>query len=131
MTTEGTISTLLAACAEKASSVSLREGFALLERDALHRHPIDIALPLIVLVGGEGGSADGGPGERGRETLPGRRGEGWPLLVRLYGGGHRAILIPTGEEVLLGDLVGDPRVERSAAALLVPPLPPLSALASP
>ena len=44
MTTEGTISTLLAACAEKASSVSLREGFALLERDALHRHPIDIAL---------------------------------------------------------------------------------------
>ena len=48
MSTEGTISTLLAACAEKASSVSLREGFALLERDALHRHPIDIALPLIV-----------------------------------------------------------------------------------
>ena len=58
MSTEGTISTLLAACAEKASSVSLREGFALLERDALHRHPIDIALPLIVLVGGVGGSAD-------------------------------------------------------------------------
>jgi tetrapyrrole methylase family protein/MazG family protein len=61
--------------------------------------------------------------------LPGRNGSGAALLERLYGAQHQATLLPSGETTTLQSVTAD----QSSAweALLIPPLAPIEALASP
>jgi tetrapyrrole methylase family protein/MazG family protein len=61
--------------------------------------------------------------------LPGRNGSGAALLERLYGTQHRVTLLPSGETTTLQSVTADQ--SNAWAALLIPPLAPIEALASP
>ena len=86
--------------------------------NALAGAATDLRLPLIVTRGG----AESAP-------LPGRSGASVQLLIRLYGAEYGVTLLPGGEPSTLGALQGDALPQWSA--LLLPPLAPLAALASP
>ena len=63
--------------------------------------------------------------------LPGRRGDGMGLLIRLYGAEHVAVSLPDGARATLTAIEKGIGIDGESIALLVPPLPPLAALASP
>ena len=109
---------LLAAARAAAPGVDLDRGVTFVPLGALAGAATDLRLPLIVTRGG----AEVAP-------LPGRSGAGLQLLIRLYGADFEVTLLPNGDQQELGAL--DATNVPKWSALLVPPLSPLSALASP
>ena len=109
---------LLAAARAAAPGVDLDRGVTFVPLGALAGAATDLRLPLIVTRGG----AEVAP-------LPGRSGAGLQLLIRLYGADFEVTLLPNGDQQELGALHATDVPKWSA--LLVPPLSPLSALASP
>ena len=61
--------------------------------------------------------------------LPGRGGGGVALLERLYGAQHHVTFLPSGETTTLQSVTAD--TSNAWEALLLPPLAPIEALASP
>ena len=114
----GSLDVLLAAARAAAPTVDLDCGVAIVPMNALAGAATDLRLPLIVTRGG----AESAP-------LPGRSGASVQLLIRLYGAEYGVTLLPGGEPSTLGALQGDALPQWSA--LLLPPLAPLAALASP
>jgi MazG family protein len=109
---------LLATVREFAPGIDLDRGVTIVSLTALEGAATDLRLPLIV--------TNGGPEVA---PLPGRAGSGVQLLVRLYGDTHEATIVPGGERCSLGVL--NQRVRSNWSALILPPLEPLAALASP
>lgn len=126
---------LVAAARTAAADTPLDAGVAVIPLDALTGSAFDLRLPLVVAVprqDSHGGVAREELADRSRtEELPGRRGTGWALLARLYGAGHVVRALPGGERITLERLVADADLPGGAIGVIVPPLPPLEALASP
>lgn len=119
------VESLLAAARTLAPLVDLTGGFAVIPLTAIASTAADARLPLFVtrtVALKEAYEVD-------RDELPGRGGGGVALLERLYGAQHRVTLLPSGETATLQSVAAD----HSSAwdALLVPPLAPIEALASP
>ena len=114
---DSSLNTLLASARVAAPLVDLSHGVALIPEEGLAGAAFDLRLPLIVTRGGTLTA-----------LLPGRAGKGIALLIRLYGAPHAVTLLPSGTVRTLGECA-----EESAdwEAILVPPLAPLDALASP
>jgi len=114
---DSSLNTLLASARVAAPLVDLSHGVALIPEEGLAGAAFDLRLPLIVTRGGTLTA-----------LLPGRAGKGIVLLIRLYGAPHAVTLLPSGTARTLGECA-----EESAdwEAILVPPLAPLDALASP
>jgi MazG family protein len=114
---DSSLNTLLASARVAAPLVDLSHGVALIPEEGLAGAAFDLRLPLIVARGGTLTA-----------LLPGRAGKGIALLIRLYGAPHAVTLLPSGTARTLGECA-----EESAdwEAILVPPLAPLDALASP
>lgn len=114
---DSSLNTLLASARVVAPLVDLSHGVALIPEEGLAGAAFDLRLPLIVTRGGTFTA-----------LLPGRAGKGITLLIRLYGAPHAVTLLPSGTARTLGECA-----EESAdwEAILVPPLAPLDALASP
>jgi len=114
---DSSLNTLLASARVAAPLVDLSHGVALIPEEGLAGAAFDLRLPLIVTRGGTFTA-----------LLPGRAGKGIALLIRLYGAPHAVTLLPSGTVRTLGECA-----EESAdwEAILVPPLAPLDALASP
>ena len=105
--------------------VDLTGGFAVIPFTAIASTAADPRLPLFVTRTAAQKEAREGAGVE----LPGRNGSGTALLERLYGAQHQATLLPSGETTTLQSVTAD----QSSAweALLIPPLAPIEALASP
>jgi len=114
----GSLDTLLAAARAAAPGVDFEQGVTIVPLGALAGAATDLRLPLIVTRGG----AEVAP-------LPGRSSVGVQLLIRLYGADFEVTLLPQGDQRELGALHDTDLSQWSA--LLVPPLAPLAALASP
>jgi MazG family protein len=114
---DSSLNTLLASARVAAPLVDLSHGVALIPEEGLAGAAFDLRLPLIVTRGGTLTA-----------LLPGRAGKGIALLIRFYGAPHAVTLLPSGTARTLGECA-----EESAdwEAILVPPLAPLDALASP
>ena len=114
---DSSLNTLLASARVVAPLVDLSHGVALIPEEGLAGAAFDLRLTLIVTRGGTLTA-----------LLPGRAGKGIALLIRLYGAPHAVTLLPSGTARTLGECA-----EESAdwEAILVPPLAPLDALASP
>ncbi len=114
---DSSLNTLLASARVAAPLVDLSHGVSLIPEEGLAGAAFDLRLPLIVTRGGTFTA-----------LLPGRAGKGIALLIRLYGAPHAVTLLPSGTARTLGECA-----EESAdwEAILVPPLAPLDALASP
>jgi len=114
---DSSLNTLLASARVVAPLVDLSHGVVLIPEEGLAGAAFDLRLPLIVTRGGTFTA-----------LLPGRAGKGIALLIRLYGAPHAVTLLPSGTARTLGECA-----EESAdwEAILVPPLAPLDALASP
>jgi tetrapyrrole methylase family protein/MazG family protein len=126
------IDALIAQARDAAPDVELTYGLSIVPLNALMSSAIDLRTPLLVLLnraGGSGGAAGEGAGGQGR--LPGRTtaGGGLALLARIFGSTHTAVVLPTGRRYGLGQLAEDAAIAWDA--LLVPPLAPIAALASP
>lgn len=106
------------------STATLQSGsFSVVRLESIHATAIDPTQPLIVA------RASGNPESQSSQSeLPGRRGDGINLLLRLYGPEHLITLLPGGEQVLLAEVA---RATEHREGFVVPPLAPLSALASP
>lgn len=115
---EGSLDKTLAAARAAVPSIDFKLGVSIVPLAALSGAAIDPRLPLIVTSGGNESV-----------PLPGRSGSGVQLLARIYGATHQATLLPDGGQRELGAL-GD-RHAPQWDALLVPPIAPLAALASP
>ena len=114
----GSLDALLAAARAAAPAVNLDQGVMIVPLGALAGAATDLRLPLLVTRGG----VESAP-------LPGRSGASVQLLIRLYGAECEVTLLPGGERCTLAALLGDAHPQWSA--LLLPPLAPLAALASP
>ncbi len=126
---DGSLDALLAAARSAAPTVDLTRGVAIIPLGALQSAATDLRLPLIVtqgIGGAESGGAESGDTEG---ELPGRAGIGAQLLLRLYGVSHQVVFLPSGVTATLGAAFAANAPGWSA--LLVPPLAPLDALASP
>ena len=110
---------ILALARQHATLVDLNGGFALIPLSRVQTAACDLQLPLIVA------ASDGDQ----QGELPGRSGRGIGLLARLYGHDHAVTLLPNGGAATLGELMRPPAREWSA--IVIPPLAPLDALASP
>jgi MazG family protein len=110
---------ILSLARQHATDLDFNRGFALIPLTQLQTAACDLRLPLIVA------ASDGDQ----QGELPGRSGCGIALLVRLYGDHHAVTLLPSGGAVTLGELMRTP--DRAWIAIVVPPLAPLDALASP
>lgn len=121
---------LVVAAREVAPQVDQDAGITVMPMRALAANAIDPRLPLIVALDYEA-SADSSSVGTAAAQLPGRRGEGWQLLVRVYGAEHGVISIPDGAPWTLAEMAEGSAPKGAMAALLIPPLPPLAALASP
>ncbi len=115
---EASLDVLIARARATSPDVDLSRGLSLIPVTALAGAALDLRLPLIVTRGGALAS-----------PLPGRAGVGIALLTRLYGATHVVTLLPGGSARPLGEIPADEGSEWTA--LLVPPLAPLDALASP
>jgi MazG family protein len=115
---EASLDVLIASARAASPDVDLSRGLSLIPVTALAGAALDLRLPLIVTRGGAPAS-----------PLPGRAGVGIALLTRLYGATHAVTLLPGGSARPLGEIPADEGSEWTA--LLVPPLAPLDALASP
>jgi tetrapyrrole methylase family protein/MazG family protein len=121
---------LVAAAHSVAAEVDLGSGLALIPMQALGSTAIDPRLPLIVAVEPSAAVIASLEPQQHSE-LPGRRGIGMELLMRLYGVEHVATSIPDGTRATLSSMAQALGKGSEATALLIPPLPPLAALASP
>jgi len=115
---DGSLGALIASARAASPGVDLSRGLSLIPVTALAGAALDLRLPLIVTRGGAPAS-----------PLPGRAGDGIALLMRLYGATHAVTLLPGGSTRPLGECSADEGLEWTA--ILVPPLAPLDALASP
>jgi MazG family protein len=115
---DGSLGALIASARAASPGVDLSSGLLLIPVTALAGAALDLRLPLIVTRGGALTS-----------PLPGRAGDGIALLMRLYGATHAVTLLPGGSTRPLGECSADEGLEWTA--ILVPPLAPLDALASP
>ena len=115
---DSSLGALIASARAALPSVDLSRGLSLIPVNGLAGAALDLRLPLIVTRGGAPDS-----------PLPGRAGDGIALLTRLYGATHAVRLLPGGSTRPLGECSADEGSEWTA--LLVPPLAPLDALASP
>jgi MazG family protein len=115
---EASLDVLIASARAASPDVDLSRGLSLIPVNGLAGAALDLHLPLIVTRGGAPAS-----------PLPGRAGDGIALLTRLYGPTHAVTLLPGGSTRPLGEIPADEGSEWTA--LLVPPLAPLDALASP
>jgi len=115
---EASLDVLIASARAASPGVDLSRGLSLIPVTALAGAALDLRLPLIVTRGGVLAS-----------PLPGRAGDGIALLMRLYGVTHAVTLFPSGLTRPLGECSADEGSDWTA--LLVPPLAPLDALASP
>ena len=124
------VESLIATARAVAPHVDLSVGFAVVPLEQIGRTAIDPCLPLVVTrpaVQERTPSAAPHGGTHG--DLPGRSGNGVALLRRLYGDQHTISLLPPGANVALDRF--DPDASVAWEALLVPPLAPIAALASP
>jgi len=119
------VESLIATARTVAPHVDLTGGFAVIPLMAIASTAADPRLPLFVTRTAAQKEAREGAGVE----LPGRNGSGAALLERLYGTQHQATLLPSGETTTLQSVTAD----QSSAweALLIPPLAPIEALASP
>lgn len=115
---EGSLDALIAAARSAAPTVDLSRGVLVVPINALAGAAIDQRLPLLVTRDGETTA-----------QIPGRGGSGLQLLVRLYGAEHEVTQIPSGKRGSVASLLSGEHLQWSA--LLVPPVAPLAALASP
>ena len=119
------VESLIATARTVALHVDLTGGFAVIPLTAIASTAADPRLPLFVTrTAARAEAREGAAAE-----LPGRGGGGVALLERLYGAQHRVTLLPSGETTTLQSVTAD----QSSAweALLIPPLAPIEALASP
>lgn len=116
---------LIATARTVAPQVDLTGGFAVIPLTAIASTAADPRLPLFVTRA----TAQKEAREGTAAELPGRGGAGVALLERLYGAQHQVTLLPSGEATTLQSVTAD----QSSAweALLIPPLAPIEALASP
>jgi len=119
------VESLIATAQTVAPHVDLTGGFSVIPLTAIASTAADPRLPLFVTRTAAQKEAREGAGVE----LPGRNGNGAALLERLYGTQHRVTLLPSGETTTLQSVTAD----QSSAweALLIPPLTPIEALASP
>ena len=119
------VEALIATVRTVAPHVDLTGGFAVIPLTGIASTAADPRLPLFVTRTAAQKEAREGAGVE----LPGRNGSGTALLERLYGAQHQATLLPSGETTTLQSVTAD----QSSAweALLIPPLAPIEALASP
>ena len=119
------VEALIATARTVAPQVDLTGGFAVIPLTGIASTAADPRLPLFVTRTAAQKEAREGAGVE----LPGRNGSGTALLERLYGAQHQATLLPSGETTTLQSVTAD----QSSAweALLIPPLAPIEALASP
>ena len=119
------VEALIATARTVAPQVDLTGGFAVIPLTGIASTAADPRLPLFVTRTAAQKEAREGAGVE----LPGRNGSGAALLERLYGAQHQATLLPSGETTTLQSVTAD----QSSAweALLIPPLAPIEALASP
>ena len=119
------VESLIATARTVAPQVDLTGGFAVIPLTVIASTAADPRLPLLVTRTAARAEAREGAGVE----LPGRNGSGAALLERLYGAQHRVTLLPSGEATTLQSVTAD----QSSAweALLIPPLAPIEALASP
>jgi tetrapyrrole methylase family protein/MazG family protein len=119
------VEALIATARTVAPHVDLTGGFSVIPLTAIASTAADPRLPLFVTRTAAQKEAREGAGVE----LPGRNGSGAALLERLYGAQHQATLLPSGETTTLQSATAD----QSSAweALLIPPLAPIEALASP
>jgi tetrapyrrole methylase family protein/MazG family protein len=115
----GSLNALITAAQDATEPDALSRGFALLPLQSLSTAAIDLRLPLI-LTRTELGVGD---------ELPGRAGAGLELLIRLYGAGHQVTHLPDGSTGTLAAIASGAISHWDA--LLIPPLAPIEALASP
>ncbi|MEY4045608.1 MAG: nucleoside triphosphate pyrophosphohydrolase [Chloroflexota bacterium] len=121
---------LIAAARIAAPEVALDAGVTLVPMQALSATAIDPRLPLIVALD-HGAAVSSARVAADTMQLPGRSGTGLQLLMRLYGAEHVATSIPDGTRATLSSLARALGKGSETIALLIPPLPPLAALASP
>jgi tetrapyrrole methylase family protein/MazG family protein len=117
------IASLLTAVEKVAPHVDLTGGAAIVPLSKIGAAAIDLLLPLLV-VNDRKSEMEGTSEISG---LPGRSGSGFSLLLRLYGLDHDVFHLPRGERTTLSAVTS---VEVQGA-LLIPPLAPIKALASP
>ena len=116
---------LIAAARTVAPHVDLTGGFAVIPLTAIASSAADPRLPLFVTRTASQKETREGAGVE----LPGRSGSGAALLERLYGAQHRVTILPSGETTTLQSVTADQ--SNAWDALLIPPLAPIEALASP
>ena len=119
------VEALIATARTVAPQVDLTGGFAVIPLTAIASTAADPRLPLFVTRTAAQKEAREGAGVE----LPGRNGSGAALLERLYGAQHQATLLPSGETTTLQSVTADQ--SNAWEALLIPPLAPIEALASP
>ena len=119
------VEALIATARTVAPQVDLTGGFAVIPLMAIASTAADPRLPLFVTRTAARTEAREGAGVE----LPGRNGSGAALLERLYGAQHRVTLLPSGETTTLQSVTADQ--SNAWEALLIPPLAPIEALASP
>ncbi|MCX5979135.1 MAG: nucleoside triphosphate pyrophosphohydrolase [Chloroflexi bacterium] len=119
------VESLIATARAVAPHVDLAGGFAVIPLRAIASTAADPRLPLFVTrtVAPKEARAVAGV------ELPGRGGSGAALLERLYGAQHQVTLLPSGETTTLQSVTAD--TSNAWEALLLPPLAPIEALASP
>ena len=119
------VESLIATAQTVAPHVDLTGGFSVIPLTAIASTAADPRLPLFVTRTAAQKEAREGAGVE----LPGRNGNGAALLERLYGTQHRVTLLPSGETTTLQSVTADQ--SNAWDALLIPPLAPIEALASP
>ena len=119
------VESLIATARTVAPHVDLTGGFAVIPLTAIASTAADPRLPLFVTRTAAQKEAREGAGVE----LPGRNGSGAALLERLYGAQHQVTLLPSGETTTLQSVTAD--TSKAWEALLLPPLAPIEALASP
>ena len=117
------VASLLTAAERVAPAVDLTRGVSIVPLDTVSAAATDPRLPLLVISGSRGAKEIASEGV----GLPGRSGSGMPLLIRLYGSNHRVFVLPSGAPATLPGISSDTQW----SALLIPPLAPIDALASP
>ena len=124
------LSTIAVVAGAVAPEAELSRGVMFIPLRELASTAIDPRIPLIVTL--DLGVAVKKPlGPDRSPHLPGRRGDGMELLIRLYGAEHVAVSLPDGARATLTAIEKSIGIAGESIALLVPPLPPLAALASP
>ena len=119
------VESLIATARTVAPHVDLTGGFAVIPLMAIASTAADPRLPLFVTRTAARTEAHEGV----VAELPGRGGGGVALLERLYGAQHHVTFLPSGETTTLQSVTAD--TSNAWEALLLPPLAPIEALASP